>query len=181
MSWNSVDKPRTRQAVCHAPRERVSWNVKVDFGAEEAIVTLHVSVWVEIHRLPHLVQNCNVTLHVSVWVEIQVYSSNRLLIFGHAPRERVSWNCNAKSPLWNAWRHAPRERVSWNHMLPCCHKILTAVTLHVSVWVEMSHYRFALNEKSCHAPRERVSWNLFYLTFWFFCVSHAPRERVSWN
>ena len=54
----------------HAPRERVSWNndgeeVKVRF-----VVTLHVSVWVEI-----------------LLCEFRFY-----WFVGHAPRERVSWN-----------------------------------------------------------------------------------------
>ena len=80
-------------------------------------------------------------------------------------------------------RHAPRERVSWNDYEEYTDK-LEEVTLHVSVWVEMSmvsgklfHVNVTLhvsvwveigysalvfkNEKR-HAPRERVSWNLSY-------------------
>ena len=33
------------------------------------------------------------------------------------------------------------------------------VTLHVSVWVEISYIGIHAADSSCHAPRERVSWN----------------------
>ena len=56
--------------LCHAPRERVSWNLKIcQYGLMHS-VTLHVSVWVEIpDTIDEQVLNL-VTLHVSVWVEI---------------------------------------------------------------------------------------------------------------
>ena len=54
----------------HAPRERVSWNA-------DCVVTISSAL---------------VTLHVSVWVEIPQYSCNVATFLGHAPRERVSWN-----------------------------------------------------------------------------------------
>ncbi len=54
----------------HAPRERVSWNIQLSSKTLVCIVTLHVSVWVEI-----LFAYC---VCFSVW--------------SHAPRERVSWN-----------------------------------------------------------------------------------------
>ena len=120
----------------------------------------------------------------------------------HAPRERVSWNCDTVKKMLSFISHAPRERVSWN---------LTKL--------------FCLIRKCCHAPRERVSWNaeiyvvnqftpwsrstwaceLKYqghrtrygglpsrstwaceLKFamaeqWGKIKGHAPRERVSWN
>ncbi len=107
--------PDIHNIKCHAPRERVSWNVSD---------------------------------HVSV-----------LVYLGHAPRERVSWNCRlglsaefhrrSRSTwacelksfvldlLTSATGHAPRERVSWNLMLNFCEK-KQYVTLHVSVWVEMT-------------------------------------------
>ena len=34
----------------HAPRERVSWNAEKYTEFAEEVVTLHVSVWVEIHH-----------------------------------------------------------------------------------------------------------------------------------
>ena len=55
-------------------------------------------------------------------------------------------------------RHAPRERVSWN-ILPIAQKFYGWVTLHVSVWVEITETEEEPTEEEGHAPRERVSWN----------------------
>ena len=54
----------------HAPRERVSWNAQHTKIAPANVVTLHVSVWVEIALSACPVSASMVTLHVSVWVEI---------------------------------------------------------------------------------------------------------------
>ena len=126
--------------MCHAPRERVSWNIFVCFPALNSnlsrstwacelkykrwlchfgrlCVTLHVSVWVEmVILIAALADKAQVTLHVSVWVEM--YS----LILG------------SKLPKG----HAPRERVSWNYTLMVYIMTLN-VTLHVSVWVEIGY------------------------------------------
>ena len=77
---------------------------------------------------------------------------------GHAPRERVSWNCSLFSSVSVLYSHAPRERVSWN-----CKEI-------TSCW-----------RTDSHAPRERVSWNEYFPAIETIFDSHAPRERVSWN
>ena len=124
------------RVVSHAPRERVSWN------AVKARIVSHYAV----------------TLHVSVWVEMTKIRPKGLESLSHAPRERVSWNtawipvsndmlesrstwaCELKSQspqaIWGRISHAPRERVSWNGIL-ANNGIKGAVTLHVSVWVEM--------------------------------------------
>ena len=117
-TWACELKSRTLAAFWkryrHAPRERVSWNNISIKPLICVVVTLHVSVWVEICQLHFLILSDDVTLHVSVWVEI---SDEQM------------------TPAINA-RHAPRERVSWN--IHCCHRrFLSSVTLHVSVWVEM--------------------------------------------
>ena len=57
---------------CHAPRERVSWNVHWFVRSVFHTVTLHVSVWVEIVRVSLYALSRYVTLHVSVWVEMFV-------------------------------------------------------------------------------------------------------------
>ena len=144
-------------------------------------VTLHVSVWVEISRKKTKSTTSTVTLHVSVWVEILYSIWLCTLLAGHAPRERVSWNLFLVLHLhlsfrhaprervsWNLFRiydkkeersHAPRERVSWNQKSQILFYLL-AVTLHVSVWVEIQFpplWKFPLSR---HAPRERVSWNV---------------------
>ena len=81
-----------KKAICHAPRERVSWN---DVLCDTARVT-------------------EVTLHVSVWVEMPVLLSFYQHAQRHAPRERVSWNDSNTLYATFCHRHAPRERVSWN-------------------------------------------------------------------
>ena len=70
----------------------------------------------------------------------------------------------------------------WVEMMSLCLTMFVrAVTLHVSVWVEMTMPWSVVVTISSHAPRERVSWN------WGECrhapnpTGHAPRERVSWN
>ena len=146
---------------CHAPRERVSWNILIACLLCAFIVTLHVSVWVEIFCLLHKSFMGGVTLHVSVWVEIKIVIYKQLqptsrstwacelkfvngcmgyFFLSHAPRERVSWNDNRVIENSNVNPgHAPRERVSWNSNILA--KVgWNLVTLHVSVWVEISYY-----------------------------------------
>ena len=150
-----IDKYNTS----HAPRERVSWNVYAVSDPCCSAVTLHVSVWVEMFYLREVNYGyksrstwaCElklfmkglwflwrvVTLHVSVWVEINITLGRRVVLAGHAPRERVSWNQVVIHIRNLKLSHAPRERVSWN---PTGVTKLTGVlvTLHVSVWVEIS-------------------------------------------
>ena len=100
-------------------------------------VTLHVSVWVEIKKFSHASRAHCVTLHVSVWVEMSIHFLLYSFIQCHAPRERVSWNLGNSYQLQNRCCHAPRERVSWN--------------------ISRAEHS---GEVISHAPRERVSWNL---------------------
>ena len=166
--------------LCHAPRERVSWNVTTIASQPLLLVTLHVSVWVEMLSTRWYFRPLYVTLHVSVWVEIAHILAIQLHVIGHAPRERVSWNFR------------------YIHFI-----VKKFVTLHVSVWVEIRrsfHWKFHSESRStwacelksygspsyirciaCHAPRERVSWNMGFNNLFTFSPSHAPRERVSWN
>ena len=55
------------------------------------------------------------------------------------------------------------------------------VTLHVSVWVEMTFTILVKIRCVRHAPRERVSWNKTRTVNNLIAEGHAPRERVSWN
>ena len=121
-------------------------------------VTLHVSVWVEmLQRSLH--SRC--FLSRSTWaceLKFSVYTFHCQKI-RHAPRERVSWNCIFWNTIVYSKCHAPRERVSWNYSKACeilygiCHAPrervswneksvikdgVEQVTLHVSVWVEIS-------------------------------------------
>ena len=97
---------------------------------------------------------------------------------------RSTWACELKltcSPIADILSsHAPRERVSWNLTVKAWISLLS-VTLHVSVWVEIS-IKVAGNgtlqesrstwacELKCTVVSSHRNW-----------YSHAPRERVSWN
>ena len=56
VSWNCRSDNHQNGEQSHAPRERVSWNYKRKKRPAPGGVTLHVSVWVEIH-------NINVHIH----------------------------------------------------------------------------------------------------------------------
>ena len=158
VSWNIDARPLLCCPNRHAPRERVSWNCFLLVGSRSTLVTLHVSVWVEI-ELADQVAICDVRSRSTWACELKYIMNNYgIQLAGHAPRERVSWN--------GVWR---RHNRSWK------------VTLHVSVWVEIASILF--NGFSCcsHAPRERVSWNASKRPLFWDQLRHAPRERVSWN
>ena len=116
VSWNDKNFGSFDFGLGHAPRERVSWNIRQLWYEKSTLVTLHVSVWVEIEVKPLVYGEGSVTLHVSVWVEITEEEPTEEEPTGHAPRERVSWNEIIYSFYigWNG--HAPRERVSWNRI-----------------------------------------------------------------
>ena len=120
---------------------RSTWACELKFytvlwPAIALLVTLHVSVWVEMTRLRLLL---TMAMSRSTWAcELKlfiVYIPE--LSVRHAPRERVSWNIPKNSCTIGEIGHAPRERVSWNAFIflscDCC----ILVTLHVSVWVEI--------------------------------------------
>ena len=73
VSWNDPQGHYISVTIGHAPRERVSWNLFYCSTLDFLIVTLHVSVWVEIPPTFDVVQFGLVTLHVSVWVEMQAH------------------------------------------------------------------------------------------------------------
>ena len=138
--------------VSHAPRERVSWNMFYYVYIITQIVTLHVSVWVEIiaNRFLNRINTSR-----STWAcELKFVSSYCFLnACGHAPRERVSWNWLLPTIMTHISRHAPRERVSWNIL-----------------------QKKKMLRRLCHAPRERVSWNPLA---WGFSPFSAVTLHVS--
>ena len=67
---------RNSYRFCHAPRERVSWNIFYFKWCINLAVTLHVSVWVEIEIQARTCPYVLVTLHVSVWVEILIMNGS---------------------------------------------------------------------------------------------------------
>ena len=103
-------------------------------------VTLHVSVWVEIVSLP---KYCFFILSRSTWACELKYrlSAHRLPFQGHAPRERVSWNLLFHL---NQYKKQVTLHVSvWVEISrSLIVKISLFVTLHVSVWVEITDKQF---------------------------------------
>ena len=92
VSWNIQALLHYTKALSHAPRERVSWNL-----------SLFLNLKVEKRHAPRervswnklglgICPEFKVTLHVSVWVEIEYYNPEMFPDISHAPRERVSWN-----------------------------------------------------------------------------------------
>ena len=166
-----------------------------------------------------------VTLHVSVWVEIDIKQAVYMQMSRHAPRERVSWNnivlflrygsavtlhvsvwveiylIRRKSfsalvtlhvsvwveILWRGWSGARGLRVTlhvsvWVEIIVGnISRESRQVTLHVSVWVEILQWCYT-------AFRSAVT---LHVSVWVEIgyqvqncnrrTSHAPRERVSWN
>ena len=135
VSWNFNSCAVTILQWCHAPRERVSWNRVVHGWAGQRLVTLHVSVWVEIEE-----EMLRVSMGESrsTWAcELKLYTIFSFWILnGHAPRERVSWNFPPQFVLYHL---CVTLHVSvWVEMfLPITTAITRHVTLHVSVWVEI--------------------------------------------
>ena len=158
----------------------MSWNGILNAKKERTVVTLHVSVWVEI------------------FLALSIPSSQK---------SRSTWACELKCFLVISTSCKTTSRSTWACELKCIVLVeiipVFAVTLHVSVWVEIQCPLKLCDSIYRHAPRERVSWNssissnifamsvtlhvsvwVEIITFSYFNQSarrHAPRERVSWN
>ena len=114
VSWNNSCRSERLVHLSHAPRERVSWNILCHASFFSHVVTLHVSVWVEIIVTEFFGV---VSLSRSTWAcELKLFLSMRFSWYSrcHAPRERVSWNFRRYNIWQDTSSHAPRERVSWN-------------------------------------------------------------------
>ena len=156
MSWNAKTSLKRSWPISHAPRERVSWNALADWYWTGVVVTLHVSVWVEIVSPRYTDFYLMVTLHVSVWVEIhcKIMVSALSTVTLH-----VSVWVEISIRAWAAVR-------VWSRSTWACELKLTEfmekalkrlVTLHVSVWVEIRLRRKLIRTWFSHAPCERVS------------------------
>ena len=137
---------------CHAPRERVSWNV----------VTVCKLLFLRSHA-PRERVSWNTLLWIRTFWDTQSRSTwacelkfncsfVKPLAKCHAPRERVSWNFSNNICSFAPFRHAPRERVSWN-VKSILATFSSTVTLHVSVWVEIENYCSA-----CPRGMSRSTW-----------------------
>ena len=112
---------RKDMRLCHAPRERVSWNI-------------HLEIWLPKVKTSRSTWACELKYAVYLWWSWQIGS-------------RSTWACELKYLLNHLHKirscHAPRERVSWNaDILSEC--LNAGVTLHVSVWVEIFRNVFHL-------------------------------------
>ena len=202
VSWNCRFLMHWKLLQRHAPRERVSWNVA--FGAFDGLwanVTLHVSVWVEI---PFWWLSEQQSASRSTWAcELKSFHERNLSL---RATSRSTWACELKLILtsadFSAISHAPRERVSWNYYALACQSF-ARVTLHVSVWVEISNpsgdkdLSFVTLHVSVWVEIVNSSVTVVYrqvtlhVSVWVEIaalsrleknlVCHAPRERVSWN
>ena len=120
-----------------------------------------------------------VTLHVSVWVEIHFKSLCTV-----DKLSRSTWACELKCKFLQFYRskcsHAPRERVSWN---PVWAITWHCVSTSRSTWAFELKFPYTPLKSTPvrHAPRERVSWNGKSARNPLKPCGHAPRERVSWN
>ena len=108
-----------------------------------------MSVWVEMITFSYFNQSARQSR--STWAcELKLFLNPfRVTPFQcHAPRERVSWNCQMTYLKHELLSHAPRERVSWN-----C-KIVIYSDL-----------------RKCHVPRERVGQFSFQRrTYWYWII-----------
>ena len=138
VSWNNSISRVSKRCRRHAPRERVSWNLrtwKTALTKEECHAPRERVSW----NLSSIMRDRDNTGHAPR--ERVSWNTNILVSFinhsSHAPRERVSWNLNISRAAIQLSRHAPRERVSWNDT-PIQYTCFRRVTLHVSVWVEIT-------------------------------------------
>ena len=189
-------------AVSHAPRERVSWNRYYGAPTLMSIVTLHVSVWVEIEKAREALRAarsrstwaCELKCATIAWsctncpghAPRERVSWNGLKIDiqlpkkSHAPRERVSWNVETEKPLKQQLSHAPRERVSWNDKIISNTKKYKASR---STWACELKLTRTLEDTLKYASRSTWACELKSNTWSALGEDngHAPRERVSWN
>ena len=159
VSWNLSRFVNTAEVYRHAPRERVSWNCAFIQFLTISPVTLHVSVWVEmlingVRQIPPCV-----TLHVSVWVEILKWGRRRRnymsrstwacelkyqrdIIKLEVNESRSTWACELKFIIDIMINYNSTSRSTWACELKCRSSSSSVsrpvVTLHVSVWVEIS-------------------------------------------
>ena len=120
----------------HAPRERVSWNVRYRSFFLFCLVTLHVSVWVEINEGPIAEFD---TESRSTWACELKFNFKYLGVFGTTSRS--TWACELKSSTASTWWKHRTSRSTWACELKFSLELIAdtvpLVTLHVSVWVEI--------------------------------------------
>ena len=165
--------------LCHAPRERVSWNIKGLSWPHERIghAPRERVSWNE--KFPTINTIFDVTLHVSVWVEIGVFAIFVKFFTSHAPRERVSWNMPLSIKLHFKSGSTWACELKWMSLNCLLRPRWSRSTWACELKFDVRFPNFATFWR--HAPRERVSWNEKSAKTESDMNGHAPRERVSWN
>ena len=165
VSWNFQIFRAQGTGERHAPRERVSWNPTTFAYMVQGLVTLHVSVWVEITLFHSFKCHQVVTLHVSVWVEIYCTAQT-----DGERSSRSTWACELKSIVQQLVCWWLMSRSTWACELKLQtwppHMTVWHVTLHVSVWVEMTAFQV---EKSSRLSRS--TWA---------CELKSPVAMATW-
>ena len=153
VSWNAYGEGSTYPYKGHAPRERVSWN--------ENIYNFYIC------------RNGHAPRERVSWNFKGILKINDDV--SHAPRERVSWNGQSIPPILENLRHAPRERVSWN-LSRFVNTAEVYVTLHVSVWVEMTGIIGTIFDRE-----SRSTWacELKFVTICKYCWGLSVTLHVS--
>ena len=130
-------------------RSRSTWACELKYGLSYIRLwrTLSRSTWA--CELKLISSPCKGVSEMSrsTWACELKFISNPEINFrctGHAPRERVSWNFNVFYLILAGLGHAPRERVSWN-ISALYGADIFFVTLHVSVWVEITLEWYSLH------------------------------------
>ena len=131
-----IIKIPVRKISRHAPRERVSWNRLWLWQRDRYRVTLHVSVWVEMHSPKG--QGYWKTSRSTWACELKFFQLAKTQI---CFTSRSTWACELKWKKIVATLQLYKSRSTWACELKFSHWVINTqcvlVTLHVSVWVEM--------------------------------------------
>ena len=136
VSWNRQRIWWEWKASGHAPRERVSWNALS--GLWHSPIPPSRSTWACELKYGNCFPSAPCSRSRSTWACELKWKICFWITWKNSSRS--TWACELKfhhlDPCNSCRRHAPRERVSWNANFYNSIGV-NAVTLHVSVWVEM--------------------------------------------
>ena len=174
VSWNFNSCAVTILQWCHAPRERVSWNRVVHGWAGQRLVTLHVSVWVEIEEE---------MLRVSMGESRSTWACELKFIIdimiNYNSTSRSTWACELKcrSSSSSVSRPVVTLHVSvWVEIsLRSTSRTRKKVTLHVSVWVEIS-----LTVVGSQLRMSRSTWACELKFSTYLCCKSPQGSRSTW-
>ncbi len=109
VSWNFFKSRFSVFVWSHAPRERVSWNMPWNAKICVKIVTLHVSVWVEIFAIT---LDGEWMSSRSTWAcELKCQCNVHVLTADN--RSRSTWACELKCKSWFWSRGGNLSRSTW--------------------------------------------------------------------